>query len=67
MMEIIVNLLIALVELVPLLCFGCIAMAVMIASVLYMCLVSFLKFITYPLLNKRCKLCGLRCESASEV
>jgi hypothetical protein len=63
-MELIVKLLIALVELVPLLCAGCVAMAVMIVSVIYMCVASFLKFITRPLLHKRCKSCGLRCESA---
>lgn len=66
-MEFIVKMLIALVELVPLLCFGCIAMAVMIGSVLYMCAVSFLQLITHPFLHKRCKSCGLCCESACNV
>jgi hypothetical protein len=66
-MEFIVKMLIALVELVPLLCFGCIAMAVMIGSVLYMCAVSFLQLITRPFLRKRCKSCGLCCESACNV
>jgi hypothetical protein len=47
-MELIVKLLISAIEFIPLLCFGCMAMAVMIASVLYMFAMALLKLIFSP-------------------